>query len=241
MWRWTISPKPSDDERRTAAQHLEEDHAQRVDVGAVIDLARAAALLGRHVRGRSHHRSGPRPHRADVARRPGRAWRCRSRAPSPSPAVASRSSGTRKRLSGLRSRWTMPAAWAAASALAVCAAMRRASATGSRPRSRRRAARFSPSSSSITMYEVPDGSVPQSNTSTMPGWRIAFAARASLKKRFVSSGVVGQAGAQDLDRRAPPDPRVLGEVDHAHPALTDELGHAGSCRRSRRSCGPAIF
>ena len=85
MCRWTISPKPSRHERRAPAHHLVEDHAQRVDVGAVIDLARAAALLGRHVRGRAHHRAGPRPHRADVRIPAAPASRCRSRAPSPSP------------------------------------------------------------------------------------------------------------------------------------------------------------
>ena len=65
----------------------------------------------------------------------------------------------------------------------------------------------------MTMYALPVGSVPKSKISTMPGWRIAFAARASLKKRFDELAVVGKLGAQDLDRRAPPDHRVLGEVD----------------------------
>ena len=56
------------------------------------------------------------------------------------------------------------------------------------------------------MYDVPDGSVPQSNTSTMPGWRIAFAARASLKKRFVSSGLSVRPGRRTLTAARRPIP-----------------------------------
>jgi len=36
------------------------------------------------------------------------------------------------------------------------------------------------------MYASPPGSRPQSNTSMMPAWRIALAARASWKKRSMS-------------------------------------------------------
>ena len=52
---------------------------------------------------------------------------------------------------------------------------------------RRRLARLSPSRYSITMYETPVGSVPKSSTSTMPGWWMALAARASLKNRVAMS------------------------------------------------------
>ena len=44
-------------ERRAAAQHVEQDHADRVDVRAMIDLL-AARGLGRHVLGRSEHGAG---------------------------------------------------------------------------------------------------------------------------------------------------------------------------------------
>jgi hypothetical protein len=47
-------------ERRPSGEHLEEDAAERVDIGAVIDLAGAAALLGRHVRRRSDHQAAVR-------------------------------------------------------------------------------------------------------------------------------------------------------------------------------------
>ena len=43
-----------------AGQHFEQDHAERVDVGAVVDVRFAFALLGRHVVGRSHDRAGAR-------------------------------------------------------------------------------------------------------------------------------------------------------------------------------------
>ncbi len=51
------------DERRPAGQHLVQHHAQRVDVGAVVDLAGAPALLRRHVDRRPHQRADARLHR----------------------------------------------------------------------------------------------------------------------------------------------------------------------------------
>ena len=46
------------DERRDAGEHLVRDHAQRVDIGAVVDVPRAVDLLGRHVVRRADHRAG---------------------------------------------------------------------------------------------------------------------------------------------------------------------------------------
>ena len=63
-------------------------------------------------------------------------------------------SGTRKTLSGLRSRWTMPLAWAAVSAPAIWRVMERALWYETRPR-RARADSDSPCRCSITMYAVP--------------------------------------------------------------------------------------
>ena len=62
-----ISPNPSPVNGTRPVEHLEQDHAQRVDVGAVVDLALPVALLGRHVDRRAHHDAG--------ARRCGRARR----------------------------------------------------------------------------------------------------------------------------------------------------------------------
>ena len=47
-------------------EHLEEDHAQRIDVGAVVDVGPTLALLGRHVVGRSHDGAGARLVRREV-------------------------------------------------------------------------------------------------------------------------------------------------------------------------------
>jgi hypothetical protein len=46
------------DERHAAGDHLVEHDAEGVDVGAVIDVAAALALLGGHVRRRAHHQAG---------------------------------------------------------------------------------------------------------------------------------------------------------------------------------------
>jgi hypothetical protein len=45
-------------ERRSTLQKLVKHHAQRPDVAAVIDVARRAHLLGRHVRWSAHHGLG---------------------------------------------------------------------------------------------------------------------------------------------------------------------------------------
>jgi hypothetical protein len=50
-------------ERRPPGDHLEQRAAERVDVGAVVDVGRAPALLGRHVRWRAHDRAGLGPRR----------------------------------------------------------------------------------------------------------------------------------------------------------------------------------
>jgi hypothetical protein len=57
LHREDVAP-PRPDERRRATEQLIKDDPQRVDVGAVIDQPiDAAALLGRHVRGRPQQRS----------------------------------------------------------------------------------------------------------------------------------------------------------------------------------------
>jgi hypothetical protein len=60
------------------------------------------------------------------------------------------SGGGRNTLPGLTSRWTIPAAWAASRASATAATTRAASAGGIGPARSTRAARLSPSSSSMT-------------------------------------------------------------------------------------------
>jgi hypothetical protein len=64
--------------------------------------------------------------------------------------LGSSASGTTNTLSGLRSRWMMPAACVASSTPAICLAMSHTRSTGNRPARRTRRDSGSPSSSSIT-------------------------------------------------------------------------------------------
>ena len=66
------------------------------------------------------------------------------------------------------------------------------------------------------MYARPLGSTSQSKTSTIPGWRIKDAARASLKKRCQHLLVPDQLRSQELDRDLARDPLVLRQEDDAH-------------------------
>ena len=129
-------PKVRADEGRPPGEQLVEDGAQRVDVGAVVDL------------------QARRPARAPCSAAcppPGpRGCPARRRAPASCMSLATPKSSTltkfgcpsrvvRKRLSGLRSRCTTPTACAAPSASAICRAM--ATASLQRHRAGRRGAR----------------------------------------------------------------------------------------------------
>ena len=74
------------------------------------------------------------------------------------------------------------------------------------------------------MYAVPDAQ--RAEVEDLDDAGVADRGRRArlVEEALRELGVVGQARAQDLDRGAPPDPRVLGEVDDAHAAFTDELG-----------------
>ena len=94
----------------------------------------------------------------------------------------------RKMFSGLRSRWITFTACAASRARQSCTAMFTARST---PRARSRwitSARSQPSRYSMTKYTAPVAVVPESVTSTMLGWPIREAARASRRKRATTSG-----------------------------------------------------
>ena len=141
-------------ERRPPAQHLEEDHAQRVDVGAVIDLARAAALLGRHVRGRPHHR-------CRCASRTERCWRpCCQQLGDAEVEHLHAARGASRRVVGHQEQ-VVGLEVAVDDAARVRGGQRARGLRGDAARvrrrqparrARRRAARLSPSSSSMTMY-----------------------------------------------------------------------------------------
>ena len=102
-------------------------------------------------------------------------------------AVPSRT--VRKMFSGLRSRWMMPAACAAESARQIWVAMRSARATSSAPSRSITEPSSTPSRYSITKYAEPSVVVPESVTSTMCGWPIFDAARASRRNRSTRSGI----------------------------------------------------
>jgi hypothetical protein len=98
------------------------------------------------------------------------------------------SSATRNTFSGFRSRWTIPAAWAASSARAIPRKIGTASSAGMRPRWRTQSSSVTPVISSITKYCRPSGSEPKPKMSTMFLLRIWLTARASATKRDTISG-----------------------------------------------------
>ena len=76
-WAATTACAVGPRERRLARQHLVPQHAQRVDVGSMVDVRVGRRLLRRHVRRRADRQTGARDRRLAA---PGRApWRRRSR------------------------------------------------------------------------------------------------------------------------------------------------------------------
>jgi hypothetical protein len=93
----------------------------------------------------------------------------------------------RMMLAGLMSRWTSPAACAAASPRQASAITRVASGQLKGPRRRMKSAAVPPSTSSIARKCRPRSS-PTSNTATVLGWISRPAARASCTKRLRATG-----------------------------------------------------
>ena len=104
---------------RLAGEHLVEHDADRVDVGARVDVGRRVRLLGRHVLGRAHQHAGDR----EVLRPAPVAPSARFSFAMPK-SISLRTglppSNVTKTLSGLRSRCTTPSACAASSAWRIC-------------------------------------------------------------------------------------------------------------------------
>jgi hypothetical protein len=117
-----------------------------------------------------------------------------SRARSPEGMVGSR---TRMMFSGLRSRWITPAAWVAASTLAICVPIAAARGAENTPRWRRRRS-VSPSRYSMTRKARPLGVKPTSKIWPTPGWRIRPAASAWWKKRSTCSRSSEMSGSRSL-------------------------------------------
>ena len=89
--------------------------------------------------------------------------------------------------SGFTSRWKIPFACAAPSALAAWRAMRRLRSMGSGASRRSSSASDSPSRNSITTKDRPSSVVPKSVTSTMCSCPIEPASRASCSSRATKS------------------------------------------------------
>ena len=97
-------------------------------------------------------------------------------------------SSVTRMLSGLRSRWTMPIACAAASADSTSVIASTTPPIGALPPTTN-AASVLPSTNSITMYGRLSDSCARSRIFTMHSWEIRFTARASVKNRSRMSGM----------------------------------------------------
>ena len=106
---------------------------------------------------------------------------------SPKSATLTRPSEEMRTFSGLMSRWTMPARWAASSADSTGAMTSRDCRGESRPRSRIRSRRVAPSTYSMTRKTTPL-SLPWSKTATTLGWLSRAADLASRVNLETNSG-----------------------------------------------------
>ena len=131
------------------------------------------------------------------------------------------SRSTSMMFSGLRSRWTTPAAVRVVEraqdlpldgerALDAAAAPRRSPPTAR-----------SPARNSIARKSDPSAVRPKSVTVMMLGWARRLADSASRSKRRANSSLPDELGQQHLDGQIAPHHRVLGAVDRPHAAHAD--------------------
>ena len=125
-------------------------------------------------------------------------------------------------LSGLRSRWTMPAACAAARPLRDLLG----DVAEARHRHRplllgRRRTRLLPSRNSMTKYVDPSGSWPKSVMSTMCGLPMRRRRPRLLQEALGDLLVLRHLAAEDLDRDLLVDDLVPAAVDDPHPAFAE--------------------
>ena len=163
------------------------------------------------------------------------------------------SRSTSMMFSGLRSRWTTPAACACSSAAQDLPddVQRARAAASARPRSR--AVSDSPARNSITRNSEPSAVRPKSVTVMMFGWSRRLADSASRSKRRANSSLPPSSGSSTLMAEIAAHHRVLGAVDGAHAADADpaddpvaladdgadeRIGDGRAAARSRR-CPPA--
>ena len=125
----------------------------------------------------------------------------------------------RNRFAGLRSRWMMPLACAAASTSRSCVADRHDEPrpAGARRQRSRRSSSGAPSSSSMTTNADPSSAMSSSSTATAPGCSTEFATYPSRRKRVADLLAHRELGVEHLDGEALLVP-VRGRVDDRHPA-----------------------
>ena len=139
----------------------------------------------------------------------------------------------------LKSRWTTPASWAAASAAAICSTSGRASSGGSRPRFESRSASVSPGEELHRQERARRRSWWKTSKMRQTLGCVTLRARwISRRKRSIARWSLATSGrivfratplAQDL---------VLGLVDLAHAAAGDEADDAEAPARTSPSASP---
>ena len=137
---------------RAADEHVVEHQAERVDVGALIDLL-PARLLRRHVLNRAHDRAVTRCFRellgfgrpAGSPCRPDRDFGTSGDRAMPKSMISASPFASTMMFAGFRSRWTTPALCAATRPATTSRAIRMTSGTARRPSRLRSVARSSPS------------------------------------------------------------------------------------------------
>ena len=195
------------------------------------DRRRDHVLFRRHVTKRPEHHA-----RIVCAAIVGPSWSrgatCFAR---PKSRIFSRPSAVTKMLSGLRSRWTMPCAWAVVRPATICNPKSTTRDAGNGPRSMSERS-VSPSSSSVTRNGV--SPTPTSKIDRTLGCESAAAARASCSNRERHGIPVPCHHARHhLDRDIPAEPWVARAVDFPHAAgakCAGDLVRAKTCSCCQR-------
>ena len=229
-----ISAAVSPPKQRAARQHLEQHHAERPDVRALVD-GPAARLLRRHVGGgaEDHAALGARRRRRASGEFVGarRALDSRSSAfARPKSSTFTTPSGVILMLAGFRSRWTMPFSCAASSASAICA------------RDGEGVGQAEPSAPGVRAAAMPSASVGAWDElhHQVVGPDVVERADVRMVERGKRPRLALEARAEyrpleDLDRDVATEPSVARAVDLAHPARADGEPGSRTVRAARRS------
>ena len=206
-----------------AREHLVEHGAEREDVRARVHGA-ALGLLGRHVGGRAEEHAPPRSragtlcvgaHRVDPD-----GSRTGTSLARPKSSTLTWPDSVIITFAGLTSRWTMPAAWAAARPRATSTAMRSASGTARRPARQ-------PLPQALALHALHrDPGAPLGVLADVVDRDDVGVVQGRGGSRFLQEapgalGIGHHLGAQQLDGHRSPEARVAGAVEHAHAAFAE--------------------